>query len=103
MDKSVCVVSSKSKTTNISTTDFELFGQMMDISVHNVHLAGILATTKWMAKLLRIHMNFYEYYKSLISHLQSARSHEGLVNHVTSVSHADDKDVVELLNSVYLG
>lgn len=38
-----------------------------------------------------------------ITHLQSAGSQQGLVYHVASVSHADDENVVELLDTVDLG
>lgn len=40
--------------------------------------------------------------RDLHVHLETARAKEGLVDHVKSVRHADDENVVELVDSVHL-
>lgn len=38
-----------------------------------------------------------------ITHLQTARSQQCLVNHIPSVCHPNDQNIVQLLHAVYLG
>lgn len=35
--------------------------------------------------------------------LEASRTEEGLVNHVFSISHTDDEDVVELVDTIHFG
>ncbi len=35
-----------------------------------------------------------------VAHLKAARSKEGLVDHVATIGHADDEDVVQLVDTI---